>query len=150
MANVKAAGTVPKDNEHRLDRLVLYQAMTRMFTTDTLPTVRTGEAELAPMNILHMHGSRLAAEVAMKLELACTGGPPLDKSRTLTEVRPTGELPCNVPNPRIDIRAACQQNTSQVNGILPRTMPSSRSRILAPSSRTPECMYSFVTHCLIP
>lgn len=39
---------------------------------------------------------------------------------------------------------------SQVKGILPRTMPSSRSRILAPSSRMPECMYSFVTHCLTP
>ena len=40
--------------------------------------------------------------------------------------------------------------THQLRGMLPLTIPNKRSKIRLPSSRMPECMYSFVTHCLMP
>ena len=47
-------------------------------------------------------------------------------------------------------RLALGRGHGQKRGVPPRTMLMSISRMRAPSSRMPECMYSFVTHCLMP
>ncbi len=44
----------------------------------------------------------------------------------------------------------CNLAFNQYSGRLPRAMASRCSKMRAPSSRMPLCMYSFVTHCRMP